>query len=134
MKKILILTLIAMLSVSCGNNYDSKIKNAIKDIHGKYVELDYTSRLELSIDHSTGTLLKQKEELQSLIWRIDKIVGKINSGEITIPLPHNTGVKYIYEWETTDILVTVESKFNQLRIENRQTFEPGATKVTIIHK
>lgn len=133
MKKLLLLALSAIMLFSCSSSYDSKVASAVKEIYGPvYPSLKKENGTSFFLNYSDKDIVKQKEELERLVWRIDKIVGKINSGEQTLPL-YNIGLTMKYEWETTDVIITVTSNFYFSAIEKLKAGEScDGTSIDII--
>ena len=133
MKKLLLLALSAIMIFGCSSSYDSKVASAIKEIYGPvYPSLKKNNGTSFFLSYSGKDIVEQKEELERLVWRIDKIVGKVNSGEQTLPL-YSIGMTLKYEWETTDVIITVSSNFHFSAIEKLKAGEScDGTSIDII--
>lgn len=140
MKKLLFI-LTAMLLFSCGNKIDSQIESSIKEICGKeYVtekEKDKTT-FEISYEDEEFGLAKQKEHAESLVWRLDKIMGVLNSGVVEFPIENEGGMAFTYQWETPDKIAALVYEFHKQKnggygaYEGR--FEGNKTYIVVKYK
>ena len=141
MRKILFYLLSVILLFGCGNKIDSQIESSIKEICGKNcvvkTEKDKTS-FEVSYEDEELGLVKQKEHAESLVWRLDKIMGVLNSGVVEFPIENEGGRAFTYQWETPDKIAALVYEFHKQKnggygaYEGR--FEGNKTYIVVKYK
>lgn len=113
MKKLLLLIIASILFIGCdSNNLDSKIKSAIKEVYGAGCKVtSFKDVTTFDLSYKREEIFKQQNNTQPLIWKLDKITGVLNSGEITHSDPDGKSASYSYSWETTDVFVVLLSNY-----------------------
>lgn len=126
MKKLLLSLLSVILLFSCGNKIDSQIESSIKEICGKKciikTEKDKTT-FEISYEDEEFGLAKQKEHAESLVWRLDKIMGVLNSGVVEFPIENDGGMAFTYQWETPDKVAALIYEFHKQKNGEYRAYE-----------
>ena len=113
MKKLLLFIFTSMLFIGCNStNFDSKIKSAIKEVYGTgYKVASFKNVTTFDLPYERDEIFKQQNNTQPLVWKLDKITGVLNSGEVGHPGPEDKSVSYSYSWETTDAFVVLLSNY-----------------------
>lgn len=112
MKKLLLLFLASLLFLGCNSNkLDSKIESAIKSVYGQgYTEASFKNITTFELSYEKKGIRQQQNDIQPLVWKLDKIAGVLNSGEMIDTLHGDMGIRYSYSWETPELFIVLTSR------------------------